>query len=352
MSAQFYADGIGVSTATTGTGTLTLGAAIAGHLAWPAAADGLKCGYRIDDGAASENGTGTFTNSGTTLTRTLVSSSTGSLLNLSGSATVKLVEDAASVTRFDLGTRGAIVGGGIGPITATTSLPVAACTLDINGTILTIAGATLTSGSTWKNLNGSTVTIGASKKYHLYAFNNAGTGEWRVQDYSEATYGGAPVFDSTINYFKSPYTTAGVNARRVACFWSNGSSQLIPCDQEVFGRFRRIQTRALAAATLVSAGTATTATAVTITPWVTADDATFMLGLSQGNSSTSANSLNVSIDGTNIYNLATPQAWVSSGYNGSPCPVTLPNIGVLYYWNYAAPPGGSSIYFCGVEEFV
>ena len=96
MSAQFYADGIGVSTSTTGTGTITLGSAIAGHLAWPAAAGGLKCAFRIDDGSAFEHSTGTFTNSEATLTRTLVSSSTGSLLNLSGSATVKLVEDAAS----------------------------------------------------------------------------------------------------------------------------------------------------------------------------------------------------------------------------------------------------------------
>jgi hypothetical protein len=89
----------GVSTSTTGTGTVTLGSAIASGTAINAcgfqtfagagAANGETVSYLIlDANGAWEYGTGTYTAAGTTLSRTLGASSTGSLLNLSGSAQV------------------------------------------------------------------------------------------------------------------------------------------------------------------------------------------------------------------------------------------------------------------------
>ena len=79
-----------VGTSTAGTGTITLGAAESGYQTFAAAgvanADVVR--YVIEDGTAWEIGTGTYTATGTTLSRTLGESSTGALLSLTGSAVV------------------------------------------------------------------------------------------------------------------------------------------------------------------------------------------------------------------------------------------------------------------------
>ena len=77
-----------VATATTGTGTITLGAAESGYQSFTDAgvvnSDVVR--YTIEDGDAWEIGSGTYSSG--TLTRVLDESSTGSLLNLSGDAVV------------------------------------------------------------------------------------------------------------------------------------------------------------------------------------------------------------------------------------------------------------------------
>jgi len=91
-----------VYTATTGTGTITLGSPVSGYQSFADAgvADTNTVRYLIiDDSAAWEIGTGTYTASGTTLARSVEeSSNSDALLNLSGNATVSVIVDAADIT--------------------------------------------------------------------------------------------------------------------------------------------------------------------------------------------------------------------------------------------------------------
>jgi hypothetical protein len=92
-----------MTTATTGTGTITLGSAVSGYLTFALAGvtNGTVVSYGIKDGANSEVGTGTYTSSGTTLSRTVtVSTNSNSAINLSGTAEVYITARAEDIVTY------------------------------------------------------------------------------------------------------------------------------------------------------------------------------------------------------------------------------------------------------------
>ena len=89
-----------MSTSTTGTGTITLGSAETGYQSFADAgvADGDVVRYVIEDGDDWEIGSGTYTATGTTLTRTVdESSNADAALNLTGSAVVFITAAAGDI---------------------------------------------------------------------------------------------------------------------------------------------------------------------------------------------------------------------------------------------------------------
>ncbi|CAB5222512.1 hypothetical protein UFOVP377_13 [uncultured Caudovirales phage] len=97
--ALVLADRVQETTTTTGTGTVTLAGAVSGFQSFSAVGNANSTYYTITGGTDWEVGIGTYTSSGTTLSRTTVlsSSNSGSLVSFSAGSKNVFVTYPASV---------------------------------------------------------------------------------------------------------------------------------------------------------------------------------------------------------------------------------------------------------------
>jgi hypothetical protein len=157
------ADRVQETTTTTGTGTVTLAGAVTGFQSFSAIGNGNSTFYTIADQSGSnwEVGIGTYTSSGTTLSRTTVlsSSNSGSLVN------------------FGAGTKNVFVTYPAGRSAYAATVPSDGQLLIGNGTDFTLS--TLTGGGGISIVNGAgTITIssgGGGPSYATYTFTGNGS---------------------------------------------------------------------------------------------------------------------------------------------------------------------------------
>lgn len=189
-----------MTTATTGTGTITLGSAVSGFLTFALAgvADGDVVTYAIEDGVNREIGRGTYTATGTTLTRTVLKSTNAdAAINLTGSAEVFITaaqEDILSpersdtltvgyrATAFNAGTKSSVtftpdafdgnmqraVNGGA----HTLAVPTGDCTMIIQYTNNASAGAITTSSYTLVDGDSLTTVNGDDFMFYITVLNS------------------------------------------------------------------------------------------------------------------------------------------------------------------------------------
>ncbi len=170
----FY-DRAWMSVASTGTGTITLGAAVSGFRSFASAgvADQALMSYTIVDGTNWEIGRGTYTASGTTLTRGVIASSAGGTTAIAITASATIFADllAADLAGFALLTGANFTGALSSASFATGSVTITSG----GGNVISVAS----DGADNDNASGSIgVTRGTSGNLTYYAMTRAGNVVW------------------------------------------------------------------------------------------------------------------------------------------------------------------------------
>jgi len=161
-----------MSTSTTGTGTITLGSALSGYQTFAQAGitNGQTVRYTIEDGAGFEIGSGVYTSSGTTLTRSVTeSSNSDNAISLSGSAEVFITASAADIFVNDGAT--SLTTTGVGTFA---SLDISG-DVDVDGTLE--ADAITVNGTALATVIAGTTVTNATNSAHVLVTDNESTNE-------------------------------------------------------------------------------------------------------------------------------------------------------------------------------
>jgi len=161
-----------MSTSTTGTGTITLGSALSGYQTFAQAGitNGQTVRYTIEDGTNFEIGSGVFTSSGTTLTRSVTeSSNSDNAITLSGSAEVFITASAADIFVNDGAT--SLTTTGVGTFA---SLDISG-DVDVDGTLE--ADAITVNGTALATVIAGTTVTNATNSAHVLVTDNESTNE-------------------------------------------------------------------------------------------------------------------------------------------------------------------------------
>lgn len=157
--ALVLADRVRETTTTTGTGTITLAGAVTGFQTFAAVGNGNTTYYTIAGQGTSEweVGIGTYTSSGTTLSRdtVLASSNSGSLVNFSAGTKDVFVTYPASKSTYEDAAQAVYAGAGTAAIYLTSNTITVNTTVPANYNGMTAATVTIANGITVTVDNGS-----------------------------------------------------------------------------------------------------------------------------------------------------------------------------------------------------
>lgn len=222
-----------MTTATTGTGTITLGSASSGFLTFALAGvvNGEVVSYGIKDGASSEIGTGTYTSAGTTLTRTVTkSTNSDAAINLSGTAEVFITPRAedlitpATVRSYLSGLTLSTAGS-----SQVFSIAAGVATDSTNVSMMSLAAFTKTAvgGFTWTlGSGGSALDTGAYSTntfYHVFVIQRPDTGVVDVLVSLSAT---SPTLPTNYTLFRRIGTIKTDGSSNWTAFYQNGDTFL------------------------------------------------------------------------------------------------------------------------------
>jgi hypothetical protein len=230
-----------MTTATTGTGTLTLGTAVSGYLTFAQAgvSNAETVAYGIKDGSSSEVGTGVYTSAGTTLTRSVTkSTNSDTAISLSGSAEVYVTARKEDILNA------------ADPLTSAQAA-VQSDQEAASSTTLAVTPGTQkyhpSAAKAWVSFTDSAGTITINASYNVSSVTRNGTGDYTVNfttAFSSAEYCAVTSFAAStsvvckMNAQSSGATVAATaSAQRFALFAAFAGGASTNCDRGYYAAF-------------------------------------------------------------------------------------------------------------------